>query len=185
MHVVAGTRKFHLSGRRALVASFIGAALTAACAQITIPLPGHPVPITMQVFAVICCGLVLGGRYAALAQVQYLVAGLLGAPIFSFHQAGPAVFVGPTGGYLIGFVFAAYAIGLFTEMARDKSTRTRIIAGLIGVGIIYTFGAAWLAVWSGAAFVGWTAWLWGAAPYAGVDVVKVALAAHLCGRYSK
>lgn len=181
MYMFAGSKALPLSGQRALVGSLLGAAATAVCTQVTIPLPGHLVPITLQVFAVICCGLLLGSRYGALAQLEYLAAGILGAPVFAFHKAGPAVLVGPTGGYLVGFVGAAFVVGLFIERAGGRTFRTAAMAGLLGVGVIHTFGAAWLAVWSGWVFHGAMVWAWGSAPFVGVDVVKVLVAARIFG----
>lgn len=184
MNVLVQGRVQPLSGRRALVASLVGAAFTAICAQIAVPLPGHPVPVTMQVFAVVCCGMVLGSRWGAVSQLQYLAAGLLGAPVFAMGKAGPAALAGPTGGYLVGFVAAAYLVGYLLEAVPSRSFASACAAGMAGVAAIYVFGAAWLAVWSGPASAsGWMAWVWGSAPYIGVDAVKVAIAARLLGRY--
>lgn len=182
MNVLAQTRLQSIGGRRALAASLVGAAFTAVCAQIAIPLPGHPVPITMQVFAVVCCGMALGARWGAVAQLQYLAAGVLGAPVFAMGKAGPAALVGPTGGYLVGFVAGAFVIGRLLETASHRSFASSFAAGMAGVATVYVFGAAWLAVWSGPASAsGWMAWVWGSAPYIGVDAVKVAVAARVLG----
>ena len=149
MHIpmdLAGNRARALTGRKAIAASLMGAALTAACSPLAVHLPGNPVPITLQVFAVACCGLMLGSRLAALAQIEYLAAGLLGAPVFAGFKGGPVWLAGPTGGYLVGFVAMAFVVGLISE--RSAGTfYARFIAGLVGVSVLYTFGTAWLAVW--------------------------------------
>ncbi len=163
------------------MASLAGAALTAVSAQIAFHLPGNPIPITLQVFAVACCANVLGSRLAALSQLEYLAAGLLGAPIFAGFKAGPAALAGPTGGYLIGFAAMAFVTGLIVERSA-RAFPDRLIAGLIGVAVLYTCGAGWLAVWlrmSGSAVPTLQSWLLGAAPFVGVDAVKVAVAARL------
>ncbi|MCE5197889.1 MAG: biotin transporter BioY [Armatimonadota bacterium] len=180
MHILTQVKTRTLSGRRAVVASLIGAAFTAVCAQVAFYLPGNPVPVTAQVFAVICCGMVLGSKYGALSQIEYLVAGLMGAPIFTGFKAGPIVLAGPTAGYLIGFICAAYVVGRLLESSPRRSFAPAVIGGLMGVGVIYAFGAGWLAVWGGSAFPGFAAWIFGAAPFIGVDAVKVVLAAMLC-----
>ena len=184
MNVLSRVSSYRLTGRRALVASLIGAALTAVCAQIAFYLPGKPVPVTMQVFAVICCGLVLGSRWAALAQIEFLTAGLLGAPVFAGFRAGPAALAGPTGGYLVGFVAAAFIVGFAFETASRRNFASACLAGAMGVCVIYTFGVAWLSVWLGPRFSGFVPWMIGVAPFVGVDAVKVVVAAMLCAERS-
>lgn len=181
IRVLEQVRSQELNGRKALIASLAGAAFTAVCAQIAFHLPGNPVPYTMQVFAVLVCGMLLGPRVAALSQIQYVTVGFLGAPVFAGFTGGPAALLGPRGGYLIGFIVAAYLVGLFLDRS-DRSFRTACMAGMLGVGAIYICGASWLAVWlrlfqqNG---VAWQSWLLGVAPFVGVDVVKVVLAAQL------
>ncbi|OFX13091.1 MAG: hypothetical protein A2Z18_02110 [Armatimonadetes bacterium RBG_16_58_9] len=160
----------------------IGAAFTAACAHISFYLPGNPVPVTMQVFAIVLCGLALGSRWGALAQMEYLAAGLLGAPVFAGFRCGPAALLGPTGGYLVGFVATAFVVGYVFERASSRTFAAACLAGAMGVCALYAFGVAWLSVWLGPGFAGFTPWLLGAAPFVAVDAVKVAVAAALCAR---
>lgn len=177
-----------LTGYRAVIASLMGAAFTAVCAQVAFHLPGNPIPFTMQVFAVLCCGMVLGSKYGALSQIEYLVAGLCGAPIFADFKAGPIAFQGPTGGYLIGFIAAAFVMGYLMERVVDHTFFAMCLAGAVGVWTIYTCGAAWLAVWiqlfgrifQGYSFPGWSSWMLGIAPFVGIDAVKVIIAARIC-----
>jgi len=105
-----------------------------------------PVPITGQTLAVLLAGLLLGSIRGALSQIVYLSVGLTGFP-FWFAAGGPlgiARFIGPTGGYLIGFVFAAFLVGKLAEKGWDKKIKTAILAMLSGNIVIYIFGLFWL-----------------------------------------
>jgi biotin transport system substrate-specific component len=157
------------------------AALTAVGAQIAIPLYFTPVPFTLQVPMVVLSGLLLGVRYGALAQVVYLLLGAVGLPVFAQFHGGLGTLLGPTGGYLLSYPFAAAAAGLaFGAVASGR--RGRAIAGgtafgLLGLLVIYALGAAWLAVQAGlSAGEAVTA---GVLPFVPFDVVKVVLAALL------
>jgi biotin transport system substrate-specific component len=166
-----------------VVATLIGAGLTAVCAKFGFFLPGNPfVPVTMQVFAVVLCGMVLGSRLGAIAQMQYLVAGLLGAPVFATMKAGPLAVFGPTGGYLVGFVIAAYVTGLIVERFGRASAVSFCVAGLFGAALVHTCGVAWLSVWGGTAYHGFAAWAMGSASFMALDVVKVTAAAMLASK---
>jgi len=168
-----------LTGWRALAAALVGTALTAACAKIAFYLPGNPVPVTMQVLAVVLCGMVLGSRLGALAQLQYVAAGLAGAPVFASGKFGLAALLSPTGGYIIGFVAAAYVVGLLTEKLQRPTFLLCALAGLIGVFVVYTFGAGGLAVWIsivGGKSPGLSGWILGAAPFVALDAAKVGIA---------
>lgn len=179
-NVLARVRARELTGREALLASLAGAALTAICAQIALYLPGNPVPVTMQVFAVVFCGLMLGGRLGALSQVEYLLAGAAGLPVFAGFKGGYAALVGPTGGYLIGFAVAALVIGSVVDRMERRTFRGMLAAGILGVAVVHMLGRAWFAVWLGDVS-GTRSWLLGVAPFVGLDTAKAALAAILCG----
>ena len=155
--------------------------MTAACAQIGFHLPGNPIPVTLQVFAVILCGMMLGGRLGAISQVEYLVAGAAGAPVFAGFKGGLWALAGPTGGYLVGFVAAAFVTGMLAERLTRRSFAGLCVAGLAGVAVIYVFGRAWLAVWLRDAS-GLQSWALGVAPFVGIDAVKVAAAAAISKR---
>jgi len=106
-----------------------------------------PVPITGQTLAVLLAGILLGSIRGGLSQIVYLSVGLTGFP-FWFAAGGPlgmARLIGPTGGYLIGFVFAAFLVGWLAERGWDKKIKTAISAMLIGNIVIYIFGLFWLA----------------------------------------
>jgi len=98
-----------------LVLTVLFAAATAFGAQIAVRLPFSPVPLTLQVLMVIASGLALGARRGLASQVCYLTAGVLGLPVFAGGTGGPAVLVGPTGGYLMAFPVAAFAAGWLSE----------------------------------------------------------------------
>ena len=153
------------------------AAVTAAAAQITIPL--SPVPFTLQVFAVILSGLLLGVRQGALAQVVYVLVGAVGAPVFTGFTGGLGHIFGPTGGYLISYPIAAAVAGLAAKnVARDSRRRALwmgFLWGCAGLAIIYALGAGWLAVVSGLSPR--EALATGVLPFVIFDLIKVGLAA--------
>jgi biotin transporter BioY len=120
------------------------ACLTAALAQISFWI--GPVPITGQTFAVLVTGALLGSRRGALSQLSYLAIGATGIP-FWFALGGPpgiARLVGPTGGYLIGFVAVAFVVGWLAERGWDRRVWTAALAMLAGESVLYVFGMLWL-----------------------------------------
>jgi biotin transport system substrate-specific component len=128
----------------------IGLALTgslfvAAMAQLAVYLPFSPVPITGQTFAVLLIGMVYGSRLGALTMLAYLAEGATGLPFFAGGLGGPVVLAGPTGGYLLGFVAAAWLVGLLAERGADRRPLTAMLAFIAGNLAIYAFGLCWLA----------------------------------------
>ncbi len=155
----------------ALVVGFV--ALTALCARIRIFLPWTPVPITGQTFAVLLSGAVLGSRLGAVSQGTYFALGLVGAPVFQGGNAGWDYVTGATGGYLIGFVIAAYLVGLLAERGWDR--RHVAAAMLLGNVAIYVPGLLWLGA---VANVAWERVLpAGLYPFVLGDLLKLTLAA--------
>ena len=122
-----------------LVALFV--ALTAVGAKIEIPLPY--VPLTMQTFFVLLAGMLLGSRPGALSQAVYVALGLVGLPIFS-RGGGFGYIFQPTFGYLIGFIPAAYIVGLLVERRPEATLPGFLLASLSGLAIVYLFGLAYL-----------------------------------------
>ena len=161
-----------------LAAATAFAALTAVGARLQFHLPFTPVPVTGQVFCVLLAGAVLGARLGFVSQVEYLAAGAAGLPVFA-HGGGFAALLGPTGGYLVGFPLAAAVVGAVADRARSRSTTLTYLACLSGVAVIYTFGAAWYAVWvavtTGAASLP-IILAQSVFPFALVDAAKAALA---------
>ena len=148
------------------------AAFTALTARVAVPLPFTPVPVTLQVMAVLLAGLVLGPRGGAISQLAYLAPIAAGLPLDA-RGLGPAALLGPTAGYLLGFAPAAFVAGWLVE--RLWATRTgRLAAALVGVAVIYACGLAWLAPSAGNLR---TAWTLGAAPFILVDLGKALVAA--------
>jgi biotin transport system substrate-specific component len=127
----------------ALVVGF--ALLTALAAQITIPLPWTPVPVTGQTFAVLLAGATLGWRAGGASQLLYVALGAIGLPFYQGGASGWSYASGATGGYLVGFVVAATLVGLLAERRADRSVVTSIPAMLAGTAVIYLFGVTWLA----------------------------------------
>lgn len=121
------------------------ALLTAVAAQITIPLGFTPVPLTGQTFAVLLAGGVLGSRRGGLSMLLYVALGAIGLPFYADGQGGWTVATGATAGYLVGFIVAAFVVGLMAEHGQDRKLATSIPAFIAGTTIIYTIGAGWLA----------------------------------------
>lgn len=126
-----------------------GTALTALLAQVRLPLPFSPVPITGQTFAVLLVGATLGANRGASSMVLYLAFGLIGLPIFAGGGHGIAYLTGATGGYLVGFIAAAYLIGRLAERGLGRNFRTSLIPFLLGNLVIYAFGVLWLSNYVG------------------------------------
>jgi len=120
----------------------LGGLFVAAMAQLSIPL--QPVPVTGQTFAVLLVGMVLGSRRGALALAAYLGEGLAGLPVFAEAKFGLATVLGPTGGYLVGFIAAAWLVGLLAESGFDRSLLKTVAAMIVGNAVIYAFGLGWL-----------------------------------------
>lgn len=134
---------------RDVILIVLGALFVAALAQIEIPLPFTPVPVTGQTFGVLLVGAALGSKRGAASLASYLALGTFGLPFFAGGTHGPDILIGATGGYLIGFVIAAYVIGLLAERGLERNMRTSIIPFLIGTIIIYVCGVTWLTVFLG------------------------------------
>ena len=164
---------------RALTATgIVGFAVAlAAAAQVAIPLPGTPVPLTLQPMLVVLAGFWLGPAAAATSMALYLAAGAAGLPVFAPVGApGVLRLVGPTGGYLLAYPAAAAITGL---LARRGTWSARIGAALAGMATLYAGGLAQLVVLTGSAA---TATALGALPFAAADVVKAVVAAALAPR---
>lgn len=121
-----------------------GAALTAILAQFVVPL--DPVPLTAQTLAVLLVGMALGALRGALAMVVYVGLGAIGLPIFSGGEAGITVLTGPTGGYLIGYVFCAAIAGLFAERQWDRTFIRALAGASVAIAVTFICGLIGLAV---------------------------------------
>ena len=121
-----------------------GSLFVALMAQLAVYLPFSPVPVTMQTFAVLLIGMAYGPRLGALTLLVYLLEGASGLPFFAGGLSGPAVLVGPTGGYLIGFIAAAWLTGWLAERGLTRKIWTTGLVFAVGTIVIYLFGALWL-----------------------------------------
>lgn len=160
-----------------------GALLTAAAAQIRISTGISPVPITGQTFAVLLCGAGLGASRGAASQALYWTLGAIGLPFYTGGEGGWEAAIGSTGGYLAGFVVAAFVIGLLAERGQDRQLLTSIPAMLAGTAIIYAMGAGWLAHDLGVPVSSATerdALSLGVTPFLVGDAIKLVLAGSLC-----
>jgi biotin transport system substrate-specific component len=124
-----------------------GVLLMAFASQLSVPF--QPVPLTFQSSAVILIGMAYGARHGAYVILAYLAAGFCGLPVFADYSAGPQFFVGPTGGYLLGFLPAVYLSGYLMKHGWGHSLITSFLAALFGAGVIFLFGVMVLANFTG------------------------------------
>jgi biotin transport system substrate-specific component len=122
--------------------------LTVVAAQISIPLPSTPVPFTLQPMVVLLGGAALGARLGTSSQILYLALGVAGLPVFAASPIlpqGVARLLGPTGGYLMSYPFAAFAAGYLAERGFDRRYLTSVAAMAAGLAPVFALGVAWLA----------------------------------------
>jgi biotin transport system substrate-specific component len=134
-----------------VAATLFVSALTAAASQISVPLPFTPVPFTLQPMIVLLGGAVLGPRLGMASQIVYLAAGLAGLPVFAFSPAlpqGAARLLGPTGGYLMAYPFAAFVAGLLATRGFDRRYLTSVLAMAAGLAVIFAGGVTWLTLFA-------------------------------------
>lgn len=151
----------------------------ALCVSAKVQVPFYPVPMTMQPLVVLMVGMAFGWRLGAATVLLYLAEGALGLPVFAGTPEkgiGLAYMAGPTGGYLLGFVFAAALAGWLAERGFDRNVMLTAVAMLLGNAVIYIPGLLWLG-----AVVGWDKPVleWGLTPFLLGDATKLALAALL------
>ena len=153
------------------IAVVLGAVLVAAAAQVAVPLPGTPVPMTLQPLAVLLVGGLLGARLGALSMILYLAMGIAGLPVFTptVPLVGIARLMGPTGGYLLAYPFAAYVTGRRT----DRDWRRTALAVFAGLVLIHLGGLAQLAILTGDLS---TAARFGTLPFLLGDLIKLVVA---------
>ena len=158
-------------------------ALTAAAAQVSVPLPFTPVPLTLQPMVVLLGGAVLGARLGMMSQVLYLLAGVVGLPVFAASLTlpqGPLRLLGPTGGYLMSYPFAAFLTGLLAERGFDRRYLTSVLAMAAGLVVIFACGVAWLAWFAQPVPAGLhPALAAGLYPFFPVDLIKICVAAAI------
>lgn len=163
----------------------IMAALICVCSWITVPF--YVVPFTMQTFAVFCALLLLGGKDGLAAVGLYLLMGAVGLPVFSGFSGGVGHILGPTGGYIVGFLFTGLAYLLCEPLIRKKRL-WRIPALVIGLLLCYLVGTLWFTVvfsLRGTAYDFWAALSLCVLPYILPDILKLLLAMFLCDAVNK
>lgn len=150
----------------------VGSLVVAALAQVAIPLPWTPVPVTGQTLGVLLVGAALGAKRGAAALLLYLAEGAAGLPVFAAGTAGVAKFFGPTGGYLLAFPLAAALVGGLAVRGFDRRVGTTVVAMALGTILVLAAGALWLS-----AFVGWErVWVAGVVPFLPGAVIKIGVA---------
>ncbi len=175
-----------VASRRAIRAASVVfvAAATAAAAQVSVPLPFTPVPFTLQPMVVLLGAAALGSRLGCYSQLLYIAAGIAGLPVFAaspFLPPGALRLLGPTGGYLMSYPFAALLVGALAERGFDRRYLRSVVAMTAGLSIIYAAGVLWLAVFAHVppAVGVRSALVLGAAPFFVADVMKIFLAAAI------
>jgi biotin transport system substrate-specific component len=159
---------------RMMIVTALFAAIIGVLAQITIPLP--LVPITGQTLAIGLAATILGSRYGMLSVILYIIIGAVGVPVFAEFSGGVSKLIGPTGGYLVGFIPSAFLIGFFMEKT-TFNFKNAMIANSIGMLITLAFGTAWLKI---AADLSWSAALTaGFTPFIIVGLIKAAIASWI------
>lgn len=176
-HTMSSTNNQASSASRlstqSLVLTALMTAVTCILAPMSIPIPFSPVPLTLTNFVLEISIFLLGWKKATASFIIYLLLGLCGLPVFSGFSGGVGKFAGPTGGYLIGFIFLTVIGGLFAEHFHWK--RSACTVGVVlGMAVTYAFGTAWLCLQLNLSL---TAGLFtGVIPYLPGDAVKIALA---------
>ena len=153
--------------------ALLGSAIMAVAAKATVPF--FPVPMTLQTLAIFGIAAAYGRNLAVATMVLYLAEGLIGLPVFAGAVAGPAYMMGPTGGYLAGFVVAAMIVGWAADKGWSRNALKMALAMLIADAVVFGMGFAWLASHIGAN----KAFAFGVVPFVLGDVVKILLASAL------
>jgi len=157
----------------------LGALLVALFSQVVIPLPFTPVPVTGQTLAVLLVGALLGSRRGFGSLRMYLVSGVMGLPVFSGGMVGIARLAGPTGGYLLGFLAAAFVVGTLCERSGARRPVPLVLVLVLGSLVIYLFGVPWLSLYVGLE----KSLALGLIPFIPGDLVKIAIAVGVLQSY--
>lgn len=152
-----------------------GAALLILGSRVSLPLPGNPVPLTLQTLAVLLVGGSLGFRRGVLSIALFVALGLVGLPVFAESRSGLTAILGTTGGYLVGFIVAGALVGRLAELGWDRHIGGSVGMNLLGSLVIYVVGVPWLAVVAGLS-IGDAVRL-GVVPFLVGDAVKLLVAA--------
>ncbi|WP_455715863.1 biotin transporter BioY [Anaerosporobacter sp.] len=165
---------------KVLTTSALFVALTAICSQIQIPLP--MVPINLALFAVYLTGTLLGPQYGSLSILAYIILGGIGIPIFAGFRSGFGTITGPTGGYIVGYIFTAFIVGLITKEFGYTWLKL-VIAMVLGLAVCYILGTIWFMYVTSNSLA--SAMTYCVIPFLPGDVVKIILATLLTIRLKK
>jgi biotin transport system substrate-specific component len=155
---------------------------TALGAYVRIPLEGTPVPITLQTLFVILSGAVLGWRLGFYSQLGYLLLGAIGLPIFQGYSSGISHILGPTGGYLVGFLFASSVVGIMTSQ-KEPNIYLVLASFIIGNIILYSLGVSWLIYIYKIEIL--KALSMGVIPFIPIELIKISLATLIYSKISR
>lgn len=159
----------------------ICASITVIVSQITIVLPLTPVPMNLGVVGGYIAGMLLGPKKGALSQLIYLLLGAIGLPVFAHFSGGVSILVGPTGGFLFGYIAIAYIVGGLTN---KKSTLTRtVIALTLGLLACYLMGLVWIMIVLNIGLI--QAFVMSILPFIAADIIKILIVAPILQRLNK
>lgn len=151
-----------------------GAIVIAGLAQIALPIPGSPVPVTGQTLGVLLIGASYGSQLGLATLATYILAGFAGAPVFAQGGHGIAHLMGPTGGYLVGMLLASLVVGALAGRKWDQRLRSALPTMLLGDGLIFSIGLLWLKMYTH------QSWSWtiaaGFTPFIIGETLKIAIA---------
>ncbi|MDD5073183.1 MAG: biotin transporter BioY [Candidatus Omnitrophica bacterium] len=143
--------RYHLAEAEKLTLAFLMVGLMAVLAQVRIPLPWTPVPITGSTFAALFAGVLLGNVWGGISMLLYIALGAAGLPVFTGFKGGAAVLLGPTAGYLLGYAVVSFSIGyIMDNYAKARKFLPLFNIMLVSSAVILAFGSAYLAIWLGA-----------------------------------
>lgn len=157
--------------------------LTSLGAYVRIPLPFTPVPITLQTFFVLLSGAVLGKRWGAASQAGYFLLGALGLPIFAGAGSGMIYLLGPTGGYIIGFIVASWIVGRMVQQSPNSAIRLALAMVAGSLAGIYFFGVLGLSLFLKCNL--FRALTLGFLPFVPGDIIKIIAASFIFGKIKK
>ncbi|MDY0388472.1 MAG: biotin transporter BioY [Methanolobus sp.] len=172
----------HNDNIRKMVFASLFAAMMAVAAYIKIPVPVSPVPITLQTLFILLAGAILGARWGTISVIVYLLLGIAGLPVFSGGSSGLGMFFGPTGGYLIGFIFGAFVIGFLCDRYGRDKVHLNMLFMLAGLFAIYLFGVLQLTNVASLSFP--EAIALGLIPYLPGAILKIIASSVIASRYS-
>ncbi len=161
-----------------LILCAIFAALTGVTAGIIIPLPFTPVPMTLATLAVMLTGGLLGSKYGSVSMIVYVLLGAFGAPVFGGYTGGFDKILGPTGGYIIGYILTAFITGIIIEKINKKNSfYINIVAMAIGLSLCYILGTIWFMISTNTPL--WTSLIACVFPFLIGDLLKIMAGAVL------